>query len=339
LARNGYEKENLGVKKVLSYRVHIGGLFFVLFLLILPWLTTSRYFLHILIMIFYYGYLASCWNIVGGYAGQHSLGHAVFVGAGAYTSSLLFAYLGVTPWIGMWVGAIVAGFVALFLGYLSFRYGLKGPYFLLVTIAFAEVFLYLTLNIRALGGASGISIPLMRDAPQFFQFQSKMPYYYIGMILFAMVLAITYAFQRSRMGYYWIAIRENEDAAQALGVNIMAYKLWALVVSAFLSAIGGTFYAQYILFIEPHSILGLGLSIEIVLYTIVGGIGTVLGPILGVLFLVPISEIARTILGGESGGIDLMVYGGILIISIIFMPTGIAGTLSRISLWGRRRIE
>jgi branched-chain amino acid transport system permease protein len=305
LAQNVCEKEDLAMKKVLSYQGRVVGLSFVLFLLILPWLTTSRYFLHILIMTFHFGYLASCWNIVGGYAGQHSLGHAVFVGIGAYTSSLLFAYLGLTPWIGMW----------------------------------AEVFLYLTLNIRAVGGASGINIPLMRDAPQFFQFQGKIPYYYIGMTLLAVVLAITYALQRSRMGYYWIAIRENEDAAQALGVNIMAYKLWALVLSAFFSAIGGTFYAQYIMFIEPHSILGLGLSIEIVLYTIVGGIGTIFGPLLGVLFLVPVSEAARTILGGETGGIDLMVYGGILIISIIFMPTGIAGTLSRISLWRPKRQE
>lgn len=327
------------MKKVLSFRGRVVGLSFVLFLLILPWLTTSRYFLHILIMTFHFGYLASCWNIVGGYAGQHSLGHAIFVGIGAYTSSLLFAYLGLTPWIGMWVGGILAGLVGLCLGYLSFRYGLKGPYFLLVTIAFAEVFLYLTLNIRAVGGASGISIPLMRDAPQFFQFQGKIPYYYIGMTLLAVVLAITYALQRSRMGYYWIAIRENEDAAQALGVNIMAYKLWALVLSAFFSALGGTFYAQYIMFIEPHSILGLGLSIEIVLYAIVGGIGTIFGPLLGVLFLVPVSEAARTILGGETGGIDLMVYGGILIISIIFMPTGIAGTLSRISLRRPKRPE
>ncbi len=299
-----------------------------LFLLI-PWLTHSRYYLHIFIMIFFFGYLATCWNILGGFAGQHSFGHAVFVGIGAYTSSLLFAHTGLSPWFGMWIGALLAGVVGFFFGFLSFRYGLKGPYFLLVTIAFAEVFVYTALNVRAVGGSSGITIPLSGDAPFFFQFSGKMPYYYIILVMLALVVWISYVIQGSRMGYYLIAIRENEDAAQALGVNLMRYKLWSTVISAFFSALGGTFYAQYILFIDPPSILGLGLSIEIVIYAIVGGIGTILGPTFGAVLLFPIAEATRGIFAGQTGGIHLMVYGFLLVISVIFMPGGIMGRLSR----------
>ncbi len=300
-----------------------------LFLLV-PWLTHSRYFLHIFIMIFFFGYLATCWNILGGFTGQHSFGHAVFVGIGAYTSSLLFTHTGLSPWFGMWIGGFLAGLVGFFFGYLSFRYGLKGPYFLLVTIAFAEVFVYIALNLRAVGGSSGITIPLAGEAPFFFQFHGKMPYYYIIMLMLGLVVWISYLIQRSRMGYYLVAIRENEDAAQALGVNLMRYKLWATVISAFFSALGGTFYAQYILFIDPPSILGLGLSIEIVIYAIVGGIGTILGPMFGAFLLFPIAELTRSIFAGQTGGIHLMAYGLLLVVSVIFMPGGIMG---RISQW------
>ena len=157
-----------------------------------------------------------------------------------------------------------------------------------------------------------------------------MPYYYIVLLMLGLVVWISYLIQRSRMGYYLIAIRENEDAAQALGVNLMRYKLWATVISAFFSALGGTFYAQYILFIDPPSILGLGLSIEIVIYAIVGGIGTNLGPAFGAFVLFPIAELTRSIFAGQTGGIHLMVYGLLLVVAVIFMPGGIMG---RISQW------
>jgi branched-chain amino acid transport system permease protein len=322
------------MRKYFSYRWLL-GLVILVFLLI-PWLITSRYFLHIFIMIFFFGYLSTCWNILGGFAGQHSFGHAVFVGIGAYTSSLLFAHTGLSPWFGMWIGALLAGLVGLFFGYLSFRYGLKGPYFLLVTIAFAEVFVYIALNVRTVGGSSGINIPLIGDAPAFFQFNGKMPYYYIIFVMLGLMVWISYTIQRSRMGYYLIAIRENEDAAQASGVNLMRYKLWATVISAFFSALGGTFYAQYILFIDPPSILGLGLSIEIVIYAIVGGIGTILGPTFGAFLLFPIAEGTRSVFAGQTGGIHLMVYGLLLVISVIFMPGGIVGTFSQTRLWRQR---
>jgi branched-chain amino acid transport system permease protein len=322
----------MSVSKIVLFQ-RVVGVILILFLTFIPWLTTSRYFLHILIMIFFYGYLAMCWNILGGYAGQHSFGHAAFVGIGAYTSTLLFAHAGLTPWFGMLIGGLLAGLAGLFIGYVSFHYGLKGPYFLLVTIAFGEVLVYIALNTRAVGGASGISIPIMGNVPKFFQFQGKTPYYFTIMLLTAALIEITYAIQRSRMGYYWIAIRENEDAAQILGVNVMRYKLWAVVLSAFFSGLGGTFYAQYFMFIDPPSILGLGLSVEIVIYVIVGGIGTILGPLLGSFLLFPLAEVTRAIFAGKTGGIHLMVYGIILVISIIFMPRGIVRKFSKSTFW------
>jgi branched-chain amino acid transport system permease protein len=306
-------------------------------LLLLPLGVHSRYLLHICISIFFFGYLATCWNILGGLAGQHSFGHAIFVGVGAYTSSLLFAHLGVTPWLGMLGGGVLAGLVGVFIGYLCFRYGLRGPYFLLVTIAFGEVFVYAALNIRAVGGGSGITVPLLGNAPSFFQFEGKTPYYYIILAMAAGAILVTSAIQRSRIGYYLIAIRENENAAQALGINLLRYKITALSISAFLSALGGTFYAQYFFFIDPPSTMGLGLSIEIVIYAIVGGVGTLLGPICGACLLVPIAEATRTLFAGQTGGIHLMVYGVILVVAIIFMPGGIVGFFSRIS--GRRSVS
>lgn len=316
------------MKQAFSCRAFIGGLLIIFFLLA-PWLTDSRYYLHILIMTFFFGYLATSWNLLGGYAGQHSFGHAAFVGIGAYSSSMLFVHTGLSPWIGMWIGAFLAGIVALVWGYLSFRYGLRGPYFLLVTIAFSEVLVYLALNIRAVGGASGINIPLMGESLGYFQFQGKAPYYYIIMTMTAAGIGISYLVQRSRMGYYFIAIRENEEAAQSLGVNPTRYKLYATVLSAALSALGGTFYAQYILFIDPSSILSLGLSIEIVIYAIVGGVGTILGPLLGAIFLVPVAEATRIFFAAQTGGIHLILYGLILVLSIILMPGGIARRLLR----------
>jgi branched-chain amino acid transport system permease protein len=323
--------------KKASYPLWIIGIS-VLLLLLVPWLTKSNYLLHVFIMIFFFGYLSTCWNILGGFTGQHSFGHAMFVGIGAYTSSLLFSNIGVSPWIGMWVGGLLAGLTGIFLGYLSFRYGLKGPYFLLVTIAFAEIFVYLALNIRSVGGASGINVPLIREEGlKFFQFNEKMPYYYIIMGMLGMIVWISHSIQKSRMGYYFIAIHENEDAAQALGVNLMRYKLFATVLSTSFSALGGTFYAQYFLFIDPPSILGLGLSIEIVFYAIVGGVRTVLGPTFGAFFLIPLGEVTRMIFAGQTGGIHLIIYGAIFIIFVIFIPEGIMGVISRIRLWPRSR--
>jgi branched-chain amino acid transport system permease protein len=302
-------------------------LFILAVFLILPLFNLSSYLLNMLIMMFLFAFLASGWNILGGFAGQHSLGHAAFVGIGAYTSTYLFNHYGLSPWIGMWIGGFFAALFALFLGYSAFRFGLKGPYFLLVTIAAAQIIMLLVLNIRELGGASGITVPFKGHFPMVYQFESKITYYYVALGLLMLGVLVSHYISRHRLGYYLVAIRENDDAAQALGIHTLRYKLIATFLSAFLSALGGTFYAQYILFIDPESVLSLGLSIEIIVYPILGGIGTVLGPAIGAFILYPVGELARYLWGGATAGIHLLFYGAFLIICIIFMPEGVIGLM------------
>jgi branched-chain amino acid transport system permease protein len=300
-------------------------LFILAGFLILPLFNLSSYLLNMLIMMFFFAFLATAWNILGGFAGQHSLGHAAFVGIGAYTSTYLFNHYGLSPWIGMWIGGFFAALFAWLLGYSAFRFGLKGPFFLLVTIAAAQIIMLLVLNIRELGGASGIIVPSKGNFPLVYQFESKVAYYYVILGLLTLGVLVSIYIRRHRLGYYLVAIRENDDAAQALGIHTLRYKLTATFLSAFLSALGGTFYAQYILFIDPESILSLGLSIEIIVYPIMGGIGTVLGPVIGAFILYPVGELARYFWGGATAGIHLLFYGAFLMLCIIFMPEGVVG--------------
>lgn len=314
--------------------------FVILFLLILipRILRLSSYNMHVLIMVMFFAYLSTCWNLLGGFAGQHSIGHSAFVGLGAYTSTFLFLKTGLNPWLGMLSGGIVAALAGLFIGYLCFRYRLKGLYFVLVTIAFTEILTLLFSNIRVLGGASGLVVPLNEGGLWLFQFKTKNPYYFIILVMLGFMILFTFWASRARFGYYLQAIRENEEAARAVGVPVMRYKLLAAVVSAFFSAFGGTFYAQYTYFIDPPTILGFNLSIEILIYPIVGGVGTVLGPLLGASVLYPLAEVIRTILGAKTTGVHMMVYGGILVFTMIFAPKGISGLLQYThSFQGKRK--
>ncbi len=299
-------------------------------LFVLPILPLSSYIMNILIMMFLFAFLSTAWNILGGFSGQHSLGHAAFIGIGAYTSTYLFNHYGLSPWIGMFIGGGIAVLMALAMGYSAFRSGMKGPFFLLVTIASAQIIMLLVLNIRELGGASGITVPSHGEFPLLFQFKSKISYYYVilGFLLFG--LLVSFYISKSKIGYYLIAIRENDEAAQALGINTLRFKLIATGISAFLSALGGTFYAQYILFIDPESILSLGLSIEVLVFAILGGIGTVFGPMVGAFILYPMGELARYFWGGGTAGIHLLFYGAFLMICIIYMPHGISGLVRNI---------
>ena len=262
-----------------------------------------KYALEVLISILFFGYLGACWNILGGYGGQFSFGHAAFFGLGAYTSTLLFLHWGVSPWIGMLAGGLLAAGFGLFAGYLSFRYGLRGPYFSLVTLAFAE----------------------------------KLPYYYVILTMAVGALVITRAMERSRMGYALAAIRENEDAAEAAGVDALSTKLSAMALSSFLTALGGTFYAQYFSYIDPSLTFGPAISIGGLLPAIVGGAGTVTGPLLGSFVLTPISELTRAALRGRAGA-DIMLYGLVLILVISFLPNGLVGWIRarRAPAGGRR---
>jgi branched-chain amino acid transport system permease protein len=224
----------------------------------------------------------------------------------------------------MLVGGGLAAAFGLFAGYLSFRYGLRGPYFSLVTLAFAEMLRVIAVNWKAVGSSLGLVVPNRGSAPALFLFAEKLPYYYVILAMALTALGITRIIERSRMGYALAAIRENEDAAEAAGVDALSTKLSAMAISSFLTALGGTFYAQYFAYIDPSLTFGPAISIGGLLPAIVGGAGTVAGPLLGSFVLTPISELTRAVLRGRAGA-DVMLYGLILILVISFLPNGLVG--------------
>jgi len=296
---------------------------------VLP-LFAGEYFIHIGVLVLFYAYMAVAWNILGGYAGQHSLGHALFMGIGAYTSTYLFTKMGLTPWIGMWLGGALAGLIGWFVGYLCFRYGLKGPYFALVTIAMAEAAVYLVNNISAVGGAQGLEVAWTGSAPQLMQFDGKSGYYYVILVMTIIAVLLSSWLIKRRFGYQLVSVRENEDAAEAIGVDTLRVKIQATIISATMTALGGTFFAQYFTYINPRNVFGEGPSIQILLFAIIGGLGTVWGPVVGALVLVPIAELSRGWLGGSFAGAQILLYGTVLVLVMLFMPYGIVGLYEKI---------
>jgi branched-chain amino acid transport system permease protein len=304
-------------------------------LLLLPAYLGS-YGLTIFIFIFFYAYLAQAWNIVGGYAGQLSVGHAAFVGIGAYTAAMLSIEAGLTPWLGMFVGGAVSAGVGAVIGFLGFRFGLRGFYFVLLTVAFAEILRIIALNTEAIGGALGLYITFTGD-PWQFQFQDNRAYYYVALGLMLFALSVTAVMERRRFGIYLSAIREDESAAEALGVNALKYKLLAMVLSSFLTGMGGAFYAYYLFSLQPNTVFGIPLSVEIVIRPIVGGAGTLFGPILGSFILTPLAEVSRHwFAAGGWTGAHLIVYGVLLVVVVLFIPEGAYPYLRR-RLTGRTR--
>jgi branched-chain amino acid transport system permease protein len=285
-------------------------------LIALPLVVTSAFAIDI--------FIGVAWNLMGGYAKQLSLGHAAYFGLGAYTSSLLLINYDVSPWIGMIAGGVVAMAASLPIGAICFR--LRGPYFAIATIATAQVLMLLFLKFRDFAwGAEGTTMPNLGSAPLMMQFEGKAPYYYIALGLLALGLAITWAIERSYIGYYLVAIGEDEDAAEAVGVNAAKIKRDIYLISAFLTALAGTFYVQYIYFIDPNTAFSFNISVEAALVSIVGGIGTLWGPVLGTVLLESSSALLQSWLGGARGGIQLTVYSLILMAVILWRPTGLIG--------------
>ena len=313
----------------------IPGLALLLIALALPVVLTSGYLIQTFIMVLLYAYWASSWNIIGGYGGQFSLGHAVYIGVGAYTSTVLFMYNNISPWIGMLVGGLIAGILSLIIGYPTFR--LKGSYFTLSTVALLYVIrIIFTSEDTILGyntmGAMGLKVPWMGNFMDM-QFMDKTPYYYIILGMLLIVVFISYKINKSKTGYYLAAINTNQDAANSLGVNVTYYKMKAQFISAFLTAVGGTFYAQLILFVDPSRLLGYDLSVEIVILAIIGGRGTLWGPVIGAILLVPINELLRSYLGAQLAGISIVIYGVIMMLIVYFMPEGLGKFFFRFTDW------
>lgn len=292
-------------------------------------LVAGPYLIEILLLVFFYAYLGQCWNILGGYAGQLSLGHALFFGVGAYTSAILDMRYGLSPWIGMFVGGGLAALLSLFIGFLGFRFGLRGFYFVLLTVAFAEVGRLVALHLPILGGYQGLFLP-GTGGGWHFQFRGKIPYYYVALAFMVAGSAVVWVVERSKLGRYLTAIREDEEAAESVGVDAFRYKLMAYALSAGLTAFGGTFYAFFFYYLHPSVAFNIGLSVDILLRPIVGGSGTLLGPILGSFILSPLAELARTyFVKGGLPGLHLIVYGVLLILVVLFLPQGAAPHLTR----------
>lgn len=287
----------------------------------------ATYYINVLVQIIIWACAAMAWNVLAGYAGALSLGHAVFFGIGAYTSSILFVSHGVNPWLGIWIGVAISSVVALILGLICFR--LKGAFLTLVTIAFAQLGLILATTWTTLtNGTVGITLPITKSWATFSL--TKTQFAYVSIALIIIYYFICKYFERSKIGFYMMAYRENQDAARSLGVNIFAVKTLAFMISASMMSITGSFYAQYVRYIDPHCTIATSISIEIAIFAMIGGLGKAEGPILGALLMIPLKYALRSSLGGTLSGLYMIIYGVVLIIIVLYLPTGIAPQLTKI---------
>lgn len=297
--------------------------------LVAPLVVVQPFPRHVLIMVLVYAVLGHAWNIIGGLTGQVSLGHAVYFGLGAYTSTKSFILWGLSPWVGMLLGAVVSALVSLAIGYPFFR--LRGFYFAIATIALGETARIIFLNLKAFGGAVGLEVPLSKGNPLLnMQFHSsKLPYYYIILAIFIAATLLVARLKRSKIGFYFRTIKESHDAAESLGVDTFKYKVLALAVSAVITSVCGSFYAQYLLYIDPYVVMATGISTKICLVTILGGESTLWGPLIGSALLVFLAEYSRVWLGGGGRGVDLIVYGVLIVLVAAYQPKGIMGLFDR----------
>jgi branched-chain amino acid transport system permease protein len=297
-------------------------------LAVVPLVTSSNVVLNFMVMALLIALVGQGWNLLGGYGGQYSFGHAAFFGTGAYATAILQVRYGVNAWLGLLIGIAAGALVGAVIGALSFRSGLKGSYFALVTLAFAEVLRIVT-SVTPITGAGVGTLIKLDLRPEAFQFQSRAPFYWIILVMVALSIALVRMIENSRFGAYLMAVRENEDAARALGVDATRIKLVAMIISAAITAAGGCFYAQYFLFIDAGIAYGPWISIEALLAPIIGGIGTVFGPLLGALMVKTLGELTKLVTG-DAPGLDLVIYGCLLILVVAFAPRGMAGLLANL---------
>lgn len=290
----------------------------------LPIFVRNVLLMNILIICYYYAYLALCWNLVGGYSGVLSLGHGIFYGIGAYTSAAFFALLGVTPWVGMFCGATLAAISGFLIGRVSFAFELKGFFFIVVGLALTQICGDVVKQIELLGATEGMTLPLKMGWDNI-QFSSKEEYYFIILFMLFIAILISFLIERSKMGYNLMAIREDEDTAEASGVDTKGTKVLILTLSAFLTALGGSFYVQYVFFVDAESAFSTGLNINLILAVVIGGIGTIAGPILGAFFFVLVSELVRFLpmQSQVAAAVTRMIFALALMIVMIYFPRGI----------------
>lgn len=296
---------------------------FCLALLPLPLVIGSEFWITWLTIALFYAYLGQAWNLLGGYGGQFSFGHALFFGTGAYCTAILQIHFGIGAWVSFVLAAVAAGLVGAGTGWLVFRYGLRGSYFALVTLAFAEVFRILANSFEFTGAGVGLLVPLKPGFAQM-QFESKAGFFWLLLVLVAASLVFTWWLQNARFGARLMAVRENEDAARALGVDPFSTKLLAIIASGAIAGSAGAVYVQLFLYIDPNIAYGPAMSIEALLVPIIGGLGTIFGPVLGAFALHTIAEIGRLAFG-EAPGLNLVLYGLLLVLMVLFLPNGLFG--------------
>jgi len=291
----------------------------------------------VVILTYLWAALALAWNIAGGYAGLISFGHAAFFGVGAYTSTILFVRGGLTPWIGLWCGGLLAAGMGAVLAMICAR--LRGPFFILSTLAAAEVIRIGALNWATLtGGPEGLSILPVADVSAMV-FASKGAYMVLMLAFLVIVYAVTKIVEGSRYGFYLFAVRDDEDAAAAAGVNPLLIRTTAMALSAFLTGIGGSLFAQYFLYLDPTYVISPELSFQFALLPAVGGLGTAIGPVLGSFLITPVSELLRSFVGNALAGLHLVVYSAALIVVMLYFPGGLAAALNGLFARARGKSE
>jgi branched-chain amino acid transport system permease protein len=308
---------------------------FVIVFGLMPVVYSAPYQHNIAVLICLTALMATGWNLLGGFTGQISLGHALFFGIGAYTVAVGGLRIGLNPWLGMLLGAAIAVVVSMIVGLPAFR--LRGHYFSIATIAIGEIAVLIFLNWQFVGAAEGLSIPIKEDSLLELQFsgQQKWEYYYLAAGLLLLALIATQLILKSRTGYYLAAIREDQEAAAAVGVPVARYKQHAFSFSAATVAIAGAFFAQYVLFVDPDSVLELAISIQITIAAVLGGVKSMWGPVIGATVLLSLTETARLYLGGTGEALNLVAYGLLVMVIAAFEPNGLIGLAQRFR-WRRK---
>jgi len=337
-------KQDAALKEALAdpvWPVHppafrIMGLVLVAALAVYPFIFTGTFSHHVMIMIFLHALMAQSWNVIAGMSGQISLGQAVFFGLGAYASATMYIKWGITPWVGLIAGMAISALVAAAIGIPTLR--LRGHYFAIATLIIGISFQIIFQRWEWIGAASGIWLPIERDAPWVsLQFHAtKLPYYYLSFALCAIAFAAVWLLQRSRLGMRMLAVRDEPQTAQSLGIDVAWHKVIAFMISGAMMASAGTFFAQYVLVIDPDRVFNLELSVLALLMVVLGGTGTLWGPALGAAILVPLSEFTRTWFGGTGGTIDLFIYGVLILLICVYQPRGL---LALVTDRLRRRVQ
>ncbi len=311
------------VLQPIPWKLHLGVLALAI---AFPFVFPSSFMLNFGVLALFYAFIGQSWNISGGFAGQLSFGHVAFFGVGAYASTIVQMRLGLNPWFGLPVSALAGAVVGGIIGVLSFRAGLKGSYFALITLAFAEVLRIIANSVGITGGGLGMLIP-MKAGSSNFQFAERSGFYFLILVLAVLSVALAEWLRRSRFGAQLAAIRENEDAARALGINVFSEKVKVMLISGAIGGMGGCFFAQYFLYIDPTIVFGVDKSVEMLLVSMIGGAGTVYGPLVGSVLLAVVSDVTRVL--AKVQGLSLVLYGGLLVVIIAYLPNGLIDLFRR----------